>query len=383
MDINLPNDYIKIVNKDSNLPTLIAFSSVNTKKGSFKPYKLFFNLPYNIIFLNCSNNSWYLEGIEGLSNDYEECAKKIVLLAKKIGNGKVYSIGTSMGAFGAILYTCIGNADACIAFGTETVLDIEGSRSFIHRKIKYKDFFDLREIINKNPVPILLFFPENDEIDLFNAILLKGFQNIQFFPIKGIEHPSIQFIESESELYNIIQEFSNSYKISFSKKRYSEIFKNNEFLDYLQGVIFMKKNINPPSLIEYLNITKNNHPESSYVNLILGNLHQKMGELKKSEKYWLKAIELDEYQFEAYGKLTNYYCKLNKFVIAEELGTKAININPFNAFLHHNLALLYIKTNNYKKGLYYANNACNINKGNKKFKETITLINNHIDNAPK
>ena len=72
MDYIIFSPYCKIQQESKKADyTLIAFSSVNTKKGGFRFTGAFKNFRGNVIYVNALND-WYVRGIPGLGNSYEE-----------------------------------------------------------------------------------------------------------------------------------------------------------------------------------------------------------------------------------------------------------------------------------------------------------------------
>ncbi len=77
----------------------------------------------NKILVRDSGNSWYHRNIDGLGTHPDETAASLRALIREINPGKVVTIGQSMGAYAALMYGMLLDAQQVIAFGPLSFLD--------------------------------------------------------------------------------------------------------------------------------------------------------------------------------------------------------------------------------------------------------------------
>jgi len=89
------------------------------------------------LFIKDSKTAWFLRGIVGISDNTPACAKAIKLFARMMGVERIITIGSSMGAYGALLYGNLLRADVVLAFGPQTAIDPATAEWCRDGKIKY------------------------------------------------------------------------------------------------------------------------------------------------------------------------------------------------------------------------------------------------------
>jgi hypothetical protein len=77
----------------------------------------------NKILVRDSGNSWYHRNVDGLGTHPDETAASLLALIREINPGKVVTIGQSMGAYAALMYGMLLDAQQVIAFGPLSFLD--------------------------------------------------------------------------------------------------------------------------------------------------------------------------------------------------------------------------------------------------------------------
>lgn len=120
------SDYLKVV--DNAAPrTLIIFSPARIRAGRFSGIKAFTDESNNYIFVNCPNNTWYLNAIPGLGSEPDAVALRLKQEVDALGGDQLVTYGGSMGGYGAALYGAMLEADHCVTTGVEVVLGTEGA----------------------------------------------------------------------------------------------------------------------------------------------------------------------------------------------------------------------------------------------------------------
>jgi len=366
------SDYCTAVMRGAHLPTLIAFSSVNTPRGKFKPFKVIAECSCNLIFVNDSANNWYLKGVEGFGDDFKTSAKNIINLARTIGNGKAITFGTSMGAYGALLYAAAGNADFSLSFGPEVLLDMPGSRSEQHKakdaQLPYSDF---SELIDRSETMHYVFTSECDEVDMINALALNKIKKVKAVSVRGVEHPGIQVFAEKEGVAEFIDRalLDPSSIIQFDQR--GEILGNEELVKDLWIAYGLKKDKNFRSYLGYLESQKwKSHTSSAFMHR-LGEAYYRNNDQANAIECLKEAIRLDELQYESYNLLGVIQRRKRLHSEAENNLRRSLSISPRNAFAHHNLGMLLLEMHQIKEAVISFEKAVKINKGNTAFAKSL------------
>nr|WP_314617930.1 tetratricopeptide repeat protein [uncultured Pseudomonas sp.] len=366
------SDYCMAIIRDRSLPTLIAFSSVNTPRGKFKPFKVISECSCNIIFINDSANNWYLKGVEGIAEGYKSSALKIVEIARSIGNGKAITFGTSMGAYGALLYAAAGNADCCLSFGPEVLLDLPGSRSEQHKtKEAQLPYGELVKLIEESSTPFYVFTSECDEIDLINALSLNKLKNVQTASVRGVEHPGIQVFSEKAGVAEFVDRAIKSPESIFQFEQRGALLESEELIKDLWIAYSLRKEKKVSGCLAYLESQKWKSSSSSAFMHRLGEAYYRNGNQALAAEYLGHAIRLDELQFESYNLLGVIQRRKKLYASAEENLKKSLAISPRNAFAHHNLGLLLLDVQRVDEAISCFEKAVKINKGNSTFAKSL------------
>lgn len=89
-------DSILVKAKKGATSTILAFSSVGTKRGTFSFYKTFENIEANVIFVNDYKSHWYTNGTPDFSSEYE-FEKNIKDKLAELCTKELFTFGSSMG----------------------------------------------------------------------------------------------------------------------------------------------------------------------------------------------------------------------------------------------------------------------------------------------
>ena len=163
--------YILPVDGASRL--VIFFGAKDLSHGNFNFFQLGRELPESRIFVNNGANGWYQHGIPGLGSDFESSIETLKRWRDAVGAEEICTIGTSMGAYGAIQYGIALNA-RILAFSSDAVLNAPLSRSaqyFVGEKPPSCP--DLRRMLADHPADITLLAGERDPVDLYAAWQLQ------------------------------------------------------------------------------------------------------------------------------------------------------------------------------------------------------------------
>lgn len=371
------NDFLKLKFISSSLPILIAFSSVNTAQGRFKPYKIPYDSNVNVIFVNDEGNNWYLNGIPGLSDSVEESSMLLVKLAKSIGNGQVVTFGTSMGAYAAILYAILGGADGYIVFGPEPELLLPGSRSEQYLKEQTKaNVYDLRALLSKSTIRNYIFLPESDEIDLLFWKYYSDLESLNIILLRAWEHPGLQSMSS-SEASRMLTDFARGLEINTEDYISSEFIRYDktpitaESISKLYNSYTLRKEGN---LTESLNVLREldlSFQQTDLFNFKIGESYRRMGDKKHALLHWNRALKIFNKHHGAMAKVSAEYMRSGQLELALELINQAIDLNPYSAHQFNTRGEIYNKLYRFCEAELAYREAVRLNKGNKHFRANL------------
>ena len=118
-------------------PLVIAFGFVSwTSRPAFDFYGRLRKLeqvsgqPLNKILVRDSGNAWYHRQIAGLGNHVDETAQALRELARRIAPSTITTLGQSMGAYAAVMFGLLLDAQQIVAFGPLSFLDVQQARLY-------------------------------------------------------------------------------------------------------------------------------------------------------------------------------------------------------------------------------------------------------------
>ncbi|MCC7599313.1 hypothetical protein IGS61_17630 [Janthinobacterium sp. FW305-129] len=118
-------------------PLVIAFGFVSwTTRPAFDFYGRLKKLEQasgqylNKILVRDSGNAWYHRRIVGLGSHVDETAQALRDLVRRIAPSQVATLGQSMGAYAAVMYGLLLDAQQIVAFGPLSFLDVQQARLY-------------------------------------------------------------------------------------------------------------------------------------------------------------------------------------------------------------------------------------------------------------
>lgn len=118
-------------------PLVIAFGFVSwTSRPAFDFYGRLRKLeqvsgqPLNKILVRDSGNAWYHRQIAGLGNHVDETAQALRELVRRIAPSTITTLGQSMGAYAAVMFGLLLDAQQIVAFGPLSFLDVQQARLY-------------------------------------------------------------------------------------------------------------------------------------------------------------------------------------------------------------------------------------------------------------
>jgi len=365
------NPYVLELRRSPSLPTVIAFSSVNTPKGRFKPFEFIRNANVNVVFANDSRNAWYQEGISGVSPEVEVAAHSLVEHARRIGNGRVVTFGTSMGAYGALLYASLGGADGALAFGPECEISMPWSRSahHLHPQVRTK-YGSLLGHVGPSAVVVAT---ETDEVDLVAVNRLSA-HGAQAITVVGMEHPGVQVFTLDGSASHLIEDFAETLAPPSVGHRRGTLEHELEYVEQLYQAYVLKKERSAGligALFALLRVRE--HPT---VYLRLGEEYRRLGRNQEARDAWKRCVELSEFQYEAHAKLAALPATPRDEAFAHL--ESSLNINPWHAHAHHTLGKLRERSGEQEKALAHYRRAVQLNHGNPGFRGALERLSQQL-----
>lgn len=197
------SDYAQYLKTDGADRLYIFFSARDRKKGTFDKYPVETDqAPASFIYLNCTDNAWYHDGVAGLG-DLEQTLAQLQELIQDSGASQVITVGSSMGGFGALYYGLRLKVETIICFGSETVMNIYGGHS--HQNLKDKS---LIELANCARTDANIFYINGDlsPVDIFCAEYAMSIIGGQQYVVKHADHLGVaRFLKDQNLLPQVIE----------------------------------------------------------------------------------------------------------------------------------------------------------------------------------
>lgn len=211
---------ILVSNRVSQGDVIVAFSARDTEPGKFTFFSILAQVKANVIFVNDYSNGWYLNG----TPEFDDEAALLKYLSEQISvlrhptQGRIFTLGSSMGAYAALKYGSLLGADKVIAMGPESELCIPLGRSVTsipHRKEGDCSIYDLKF---KDPAAIYIFSGSNDIVDYYCACkMAHANPRLNINIITNRTHVVAKYLNAQFGLENIIQSLFFNDNDSFLK----------------------------------------------------------------------------------------------------------------------------------------------------------------------
>jgi len=182
---------------------LIAFTSLGGLFHGpvFELYKILSDIQVKKVFFRDLKWMWYLGGIPGVGKNVEEVAAYIRNLCLQEKVKRIVMVGSSAGAYAAILFGILTHASKVLAFSPQTYL-------MNKKKIPWRDrlddlynavgekspYLDLRRfILQKENVntEIDIYYSKYNKLDRFHVNNFSGIPNIHLHAFPSVGHTTI------------------------------------------------------------------------------------------------------------------------------------------------------------------------------------------------
>jgi hypothetical protein len=165
----LVTDYIRIDRHENSKDALIVFSHVGYPAGKFAMTNALSDVPINKIFVNCNENSWYQQGVPGVSKTIDGTTEYLAKLLKDMRIERSATIGMSMGGYASLLFGVKLGCTAALSLTPEILIGEDYGRSLKLNQLKRYDYryTDLSKLIRENRrTRIYSIHGAYDEIDM-------------------------------------------------------------------------------------------------------------------------------------------------------------------------------------------------------------------------
>ncbi|WP_029008268.1 tetratricopeptide repeat protein [Azospirillum halopraeferens] len=177
---------------------LVLFCGANTEPGRFDGFQVLEGIAFSIAFVNCPDNGYYVSEVPGVGAHWRESAGFFRDLATRYRRrgGRVVSYGNSMGAYAAVLYGCLMEADLAIGLATETILNIADGALMRTRENRPVDGPLLTEVLAATATPTVLWAGEKFLADMVCAAAVRHRPRTVTVGVRNAFHTIAPFVHA-------------------------------------------------------------------------------------------------------------------------------------------------------------------------------------------
>lgn len=205
----ISGDNFLLIPNPSSKKLVLLFSGTYKNGGRFDFWNVAqaLKMHANVLLLNNGKNQWYQQGIPDFGKSLADSVAYIQKLAKELRTTEIYTVGVSMGGFGAVLFGS-GLKAKVLAFGIDSLVCIPGSRSLksMHPSTAI-DIPDLKPLLIDRKLNFTLIVGEMDILDLYGASRLAGIPGIKTISVRGMDHGGGRYIDKTMGLASFIKNF--------------------------------------------------------------------------------------------------------------------------------------------------------------------------------
>jgi len=212
----------------------VVFSGLRRSPGE-KPGFSFINvtspLPAKRLFLRDLTKAWYLRGLPGLTRGVEDTAEFFRNEIRATGAERVVMTGYSLGAFAAMLYGTLIEANEVHAFSPQTFVSLrQRIRHRDHRWNRYvlklplstqSRFRDLRPLLARSRAKTQhhIHYAEDSRLDVLHAKHVEGLPNVKLHSYNEGKHRLVTDLRDKGMLIKIYEEAVGAQGFSGGSRR--------------------------------------------------------------------------------------------------------------------------------------------------------------------
>ena len=201
---------------------LIAFGGLASRLDGIPPFEFLSALSGTAarrVFVRDLNQSWYQEGVRGVSTTLDATTAALRALVTESGAHRVVTLGVSAGGFAAIYFGCQLKADFVLAFGPQTFTS-RRLRAW-HRDRRWIEEIaridrldsastcrDLKPIVaartQTRPTPIEIHYGRRSRVDRAHARRLRRFEHVTLIEHDAGHNPA-KALKDAGELDSVLR----------------------------------------------------------------------------------------------------------------------------------------------------------------------------------
>jgi hypothetical protein len=205
---SLPTDTLVFHTTQGTSDTaIIAFSGKNVEPGRFHFFNLTRNFPAAAkLLVRDPAEKWYNAGLPGVGETVEEIAGRIEREVAELGATRTVTIGTSMGGYAAILFGCMIGSERVLAFGPQTLLDLEVPILTPPPEVELQ-VPDLAPVMLDAPATKVELLVSWDTLwDVFHAQRVLGAASARLLSVPTAGHGLARELDEEERLWPVVGE---------------------------------------------------------------------------------------------------------------------------------------------------------------------------------
>lgn len=362
-----------LVRKPNSKKLLIIFSATGTKKGMFNLWSLKDKVPHNLLFLRVPTNDWYQHGIPGLGDNHVDTIAAIRSIIAEHELSEVYTCGSSMGAYGALLYGAELNCNA-LAFSPEIILKLPHSRS---TKMMPKDaqihYKDIREKIKHSDSVFYIYTGELDPVDIYSADLVKNFGNVKVTTMPNDEHTVMRTLVSTSRLLPLLWSFTSDDKMP-------ELDDNGDILsfsgfssNFYRGWVAHQEKENTKAF-DLLQKAVEIYPASPIAYQLLTDLCYRSRNYKDAMPYAALALSLNPEKLRNHLKFAHCYRRIGLLKQSKAMLLDIVKRWPESHHAHYEMTMVYKELKEKSRAIKHIKEAIKLDPSNQGFKKALESL---------
>ncbi len=289
---------------------IVYFSSAGAK--SFEGYSLLSKYTDNKLFIRDSMKSWYHGVIPHVSNSADELVEYLKPIISNFDKKDITFIGSSMGAYAALLFGLKLGIGKVIAFSPQIVLN--PSMPFTpNETVKYNDLSTL--ILENTQSDIDIWFGEGEPLDLYHIHHIINAKKVSFFPITGAPHNVLFYLKQNLALYDLFDFYFENKNMPYPLHNNHFISQNTSRIKVIHSVIkefYIDNNFNT---LTQLNEIKN--PSLAAVSHLKGMLYMKNDLFNEAIIEFKQALYLQPLSYDCSYQIALAYLKIGRASLAE------------------------------------------------------------------
>lgn len=323
---------------------VIVFSHINEKPGRFSFYGTFRDIAVNKLFVNIPGNRWYQDGIPGLGDGIEATADGIRIVMQEVAPRSVMCVGNSMGAYAALLFGTLVNADHVLAIGPETLLKLPGSRSRAYIGSRPDTGFD--DLLPYLGLPSAgrktdIIFGESDLIDVQCARRVAHLDGVHIRSLRGVGHEVPAMLHRFEAWKPLIDGYVRDGTLPSTLPLEGGLFRAGDAADALLDGRRLKGEGMMKEARARLRRCLVLYPDADAAHDDIGLIDQHEGAFIKAEAAHRRALRLAPDRAIYHLHLGMALARQGRDEEAEATLTTALSDASGNAAVHHQLGLLY------------------------------------------